>query len=115
MKNILTMRVTAVMPNVDLTDIDLSINSLTNVANGLPEGETKSEMLVTLASLNAQREQVRAVAERDMVHVELLDDDSGSDPVGAANFLAPSGEFKEGIYKLTAEEVIDEEEATDEN
>lgn len=106
MNNILLMRVTAVMPNVDLSEIDASLENLTNIANAIVDGQVKEDMKATINKLFEQRELIRSTAERDMVHVELIDDDSGPSPVGVANFLVPTGEFKEGsTYRVTTEEV----------
>ena len=106
MKNLLLMQVTAVMPHVDLSGIDSSMESLRNTANALPEGPTRVEMQATVTRLWAQREAVRQSADRDMIHVSFIDDDSGGHSVGVANFLVPSGEYEEGkTYRITTEEV----------
>lgn len=104
--NLLLMRVTAVMPNVDLSGVDSSIASLKNTADALGEGPVRDEMQATVARLLQQREAVRRNAQRDMIHVEFIDDDSGPHPVGVANFLVPAGEYEMGkSYRLTAEVV----------
>lgn len=105
--NLLTMHVTAVIPHVNLGEIDASIEALARASDGmLPGTAAQQELTATVTRLRAQREAVRLSAERDMIHVSFVDDDSGSVPVGNANFLVPSGIFEEGrSYRLTAEEV----------
>ncbi len=106
MGNQLQLRVTAVMPNVDLTEIDASIHSLANTSAGMPAGtDLQAELVASVNRLKALREQIRGAAERDMVHVEFLDDDDAA-PVGVAAFLVPRAELRQGVtYNITLTEV----------
>lgn len=103
----LKLRVTAVMPYVgpEMTALVDSAEALLQTINSVPEGEQRTALEEILRNIESQRENLIRLAQRDMAHVEFLEDGI-EDPLGVANFIVDKGQLEDGAtYNITLEKL----------